>query len=64
MYRLLAQQNEVQERRPVASHPVYAKPELLARAPNQVWSWDITRLKGPGAWTYFYRYVILDIFSR
>jgi len=62
--RLLAQQNEVRERRPVASHPVYAKPELLATAPNQVWSWDITKLKGPVTWTYFYLYVILDIFSR
>ena len=64
MYRLLAQQKEVRERRPVASHPVYAKPELLATAPNQVWSWDITKLKGPVTWTYFYLYVILDIFSR
>ena len=64
MYRILAQQNEVRERRPVASHPVYAKPELLATAPNQVWSWDITKLKGPVTWTYFYLYVILDIFSR
>jgi putative transposase len=64
MYRLLAQQNEVHERRRVTSHPVYAKPELLATAPNQVWSWDITKLKGPVAWTYFYLYVILDIFSR
>jgi putative transposase len=64
MYRLLAQQNEIRDRRPVASHPVYAKPELLATAPNQVWSWDITKLKGPVTWTYFYLYVILDIFSR
>ncbi len=64
MYRLLARQNEVHERRPVVSHPAYAKPELLATAPNQVWSWDITKLKGPVAWTYFYLYVILDIFSR
>jgi len=63
MYRLLARQNEVHERRPVVSHPAYAKPELLATAPNQVWSWDITKLKGPVAWTYFYLYVILDIFS-
>jgi putative transposase len=60
MYRILAQRNEVRERRPVASHPVYAKPELLATAPNQVWSWDITKLKGPVTWTYFYLYVILD----
>ena len=64
MYRILAQQNEVRERRPVASRPVYAKPELLATAPNQVWSWDITKLKGPVTWTSFYLYVILDIFSR
>jgi putative transposase len=64
MYRILAQQNEVRERRPVASRSLYAKPELLATAPNQVWSWDITKLKGPVTWTYFYLYVILDIFSR
>jgi len=64
MYRILAQEHEVRERRPVASHPVYAKPELLATTPNQVWSWDITKLKGPVTWTYFYLYVILDIFSR
>ena len=64
MYRILAQRNEVRERRPVTSRPAYAKPELLATAPNQVWSWDITKLKGPVTWTYFYLYVILDIFSR
>ena len=46
------------------SRPYYEKPELLATAPNQVWSWDITKLKGPVKWTYFYLYVILDIFSR
>jgi putative transposase len=45
-------------------HTVYAKPELLAEAPNQVWSWDITKLKGPTTWTSFYLYVVLDIFSR
>lgn len=64
MYRLLAANNEVRERRAVASHPVYAKPELLATGPNEVWSWDITKLKGPVKWTYYYLYVILDIFSR
>ena len=45
-------------------HPAYTKPELLAIAPNQVWSWDITELHGPVKWTYFHLYVILDIFSR
>jgi putative transposase len=45
-------------------HPVYQKPELLAEGPNQVWSWDITKLKGPAKWSYFYLYVILDIYSR
>ena len=64
MYRLLAANHEVRERRAVASHVVYAKPELLATRPNEVWSWDITKLKGPVKWTYFYLYVILDIFSR
>lgn len=64
MYRLLAANNEVRERRAVASHPIYTKPELLATGPNEVWSWDITKLKGPVKWTYYYLYVILDIFSR
>ncbi len=64
MYRLLAANNEVRERRAVASHPLYAKPELLATGPNEIWSWDITKLKGPVKWTYYYLYVILDIFSR
>jgi putative transposase len=64
MYRILAEAEEVRERRNQCRHPVYAKPELLATAPNQVWSWDITKLKGPEKWTYFYLYVILDIFSR
>ena len=44
--------------------PQYQKPELLATAPNQLWSWDITKLRGPAKWTYFYLYVILDVFSR
>ena len=64
MYRLLADNNEVRERRAVAAHPVYATPELLATRPNDVWSWDITKLKGPQKWTYYYLYVIMDIFSR
>jgi len=64
MYRLLDEQNEVKERRNQLRHPFYQKPELLATAANQVWSWDITKLLGPVKWTYFYLYVILDIFSR
>jgi len=64
MYRLLATDGASRERRQQRVHPVYAKPELLAIAPNQVWSWDITKLKGPVKWSYFHLYVILDIFSR
>lgn len=64
MYRLLAQQDEVRERRRIVRHPRYQKPQLLATAPNQVWSWDITKLRGPGKWSFFNLYVILDIFSR
>jgi putative transposase len=64
MYRLLAEEGAVRERRDQRIHPVYAKPELLASAPRQVWSWDITKLKGPAKWTCFHLYVILDIFSR
>ena len=64
MYRILDANQEVRERRNQRRHPVYTKPELLATGPNQVWSWDITKLKGPRKWTYFYLYVILDIFSR
>ena len=64
MYRILEDQKEVKERRNQLRHPVYEKPELLATGPNQVWSWDITKLLGPGKWTYFYLYVIIDIFSR
>jgi len=64
MYRILAEEGEVRERRNVLRHPQYAKPELLATGPNQLWSWDITKLKGPVKWTYFYLYVILDVFSR
>lgn len=64
MYRILEENQEVRERRDQLRHPHYAAPELLATAPNQVWSWDITKLLGPAKWTYFYLYVILDIFSR
>ena len=64
MYRILDDNNEVRERRDQIRHPVYTKPELLAEAPNTVWSWDITKLMGPEKWTYFYLYVIIDIFSR
>lgn len=64
MYRILDANKEVKERRNQLSHPVYQKPELLATGPNQVWSWDITKLLGPVKWTYFYLYVIMDIFSR
>ena len=64
MYRVLAAHGEVRERRDQLRHPVYTKPELLAEGPNQVWSWDITMLMGPAKWSYFYLYVILDIFSR
>jgi putative transposase len=63
-YRILHANGEVRERRKQSRHPVYKKPELLAEGPNQVWSWDITKLKGPRKWTYFYLYVIIDIFSR
>ena len=64
MYRLLEQRSESRERRDQLIHPPYKKPELLATAPNQLWSWDITKLLGPAKWTYFYLYVILDVFSR
>ena len=65
MYRLLAARHgEVRERRNVLDHPAYAAPELLAQRPNEVYSWDITKLKGPANWTYYYLYVILDVYSR
>ena len=64
MYRLLAAEGESRERRDQLTHPAYTKHELLATAPNQLWSWDITKLMGPAKWTYFYLYVILDVFSR
>ena len=64
MYRILEANEEVRERRKQRSHPNYEKPELLAKGPNEVWSWDITKLKGPVKWSCFHLYVILDIFSR
>jgi putative transposase len=64
MYRVLQVAGQVRERRAQRRHPAYAKPELLATRPNQVWSWDITKLKGPATWTCFHLYVVLDIFSR
>jgi putative transposase len=65
MYRLLAAQHgSVTERRAQREHPAYAAPELLAQRPNEVYSWDITKLKGPAKWTYYYLYVVLDVFSR
>ena len=64
MYRILAANAEVRERRDQLRHPIYAKPELLATGPRQLMSWDITKLRGPGTWTYYHLYVILDVFSR
>jgi putative transposase len=64
MYRLLRADGEVRERRRQASHPAAVKPELVANQPNAVWSWDITKLLGPSKWTYYYLYVVLDLYSR
>ena len=64
MYRVLDEDGASRERRDQLTHPAYRKPELLATAPNQLWSWDITKLRGPVKWTYYYLYVILDVFSR
>ncbi len=64
MYRILRDYAEVRERRNQLQHPTYAKPQLLATGPNQLWNWDITRLRGPATWTYYYLYVILDVYSR
>ena len=64
MYRLLRKRGEVVERRRLRSHTQAKRPELLATGPNQVWSWDITKLKGPRKWSYYFLYVILDVFSR
>ena len=64
MYRLLGEHDEVRERRNQLRHPVYARPELLATGSNQLWSWDITKLRGPAKWTYYYLYAMLDVYSR
>lgn len=64
MYRILKEHHEVQARRHIRRHPTYPKPELVATGPNQLWSWDITKLHGPTRWLYYYLYVILDVFSR
>ncbi|MGA8718421.1 MAG: DDE-type integrase/transposase/recombinase [Solirubrobacteraceae bacterium] len=65
MYRILAAKHGgVRDRRNQLTHPAYAKPELLAERPNELWSWDVSKLMGPAKWTYFYLYVILDVFSR
>jgi putative transposase len=64
MYRILAQAGQTGERRNQLTHPRPARPELLATRPNKLWSWDITKLLGPASWTYYYLYVILDVFSR
>jgi putative transposase len=64
MYRLLRERHQIRERRRQARHPATIKPELVATAPNQVWSWDITKLRGPYKWTWYYLYVILDVYSR
>jgi putative transposase len=64
MYRILAAADEVRERRAQLRRPIYTKPELLTTRPRELWSWDITKLEGPAKWTYYYLYVILDVFSR
>lgn len=64
MYRVLREHDEVHERRRQGTHPPAKKPELLAKGPNEIWSWDITKLLGPAKWTYYYLFVILDIYSR
>ena len=64
MYRILAAHDEVRERRDQLRHPDYKKPELLATGPNELWSWDITKLRGPEKWAYYYLYVMMDVYSR
>jgi putative transposase len=64
MYRILHEHDELHERRHQRQHPTYAKPELLATGPNQLWSWDITKLRAAAKWSYYYLYVILDVYSR
>jgi putative transposase len=61
---VLDEAQEVRERREQLRHPHYAAPQLLATRPNELWSWDITKLLGPSKWTYYYLYVLLDVFSR
>ncbi|HVT17521.1 MAG TPA: IS3 family transposase, partial [Thermoanaerobaculia bacterium] len=62
MYRILGDAAEIRERRAQLRRPLYAKPQLLATAPNQLWCWDITKLLGPAKWVYYYLYVLLDVF--
>jgi putative transposase len=64
MYRILKEHRQVRERRNQLCHPTYTRPELLATGPNQLWSWDLTKLRGPAKWTYYHLYTILDVFSR
>ncbi len=64
MYRILREADEVRRRRDQVRQGSYSNPELLATRPKQLWSWDITKLKGPSTWTYYYLYVILDVYSR
>jgi len=64
MYRILAANREVRERRDQLRHPAYTKPHIVATRPNELWSWDITKLLGPRKWSYFYLYVVIDVFSR
>jgi len=63
-YRVLEEDQEVRERHAHLRHPKYAAPKLFSPKPNQLWSWDITKPLGPTKWTYFYLYVVLDVFSR
>ena len=64
MYRILETDDQVRERRDQLCHPTYTKPELLATGPNQLWSWDLTKMRGPAKWTYYYLYTIIDVYSR
>ena len=64
MYRILDENKEIRDRRDQLRHPSYARPELLATTPNQLWSWDITKLKGPEKWNHYHLYVVLDVYSR
>ena len=64
MYRLLRARAQVRERRAISRRPAHVKPELMATRPNEVWSWDITKLDGPYKWTWFQLYTIIDVYSR